>query len=159
MQVMDYDNAGYDMLAVAVVERAVEDWRYLCRVAEDKQDELKTYRLIYGRERDSFYSLMLFFKSKWCGTLCGEVDSQKVINRMEYERKHAKYKPPKRGRKGTMFTCFGKSMTLSEWSEKTGISETALRRRLKRGWPLEKALSTKKRSNQYENGGKTNVNC
>ena len=35
----------------------------------------------------------------------------------------------------------GKSKTIAEWSQATGISEQTLRTRLKARWPLEKALS------------------
>ncbi len=71
MKVMDYDNAGYDMLAAAIVGQAVEDWRYLCKVVPDKRDDLKECRLKNGKTRDSFYSLERFFKSRWCAMLCG----------------------------------------------------------------------------------------
>jgi hypothetical protein len=36
----------------------------------------------------------------------------------------------------------GETLTLIEWSEKVGIDQTAIRYRLKAGWPIEKALLT-----------------
>mgnify|MGYP001385515312 CR=1 FL=1 len=148
MQTAELNIAGYDMLASAIIERAVEDWRYLCHIAEDPRDDLKTYRLLHGRERDSFCSLELFFQSRWCGTLCGEIDPQKIINRVEYERRHATFKPTNRGRRGTVYHCFGKSLTMSEWGKVIGVPASTIHGRIKRGWPLEKALSAQKHVNQ-----------
>lgn len=35
----------------------------------------------------------------------------------------------------------GRSLTISEWSEETGISAEAIKGRLRRGWPIEMALT------------------
>lgn len=37
--------------------------------------------------------------------------------------------------------CFGESLTLSQWGEKTGIKSSTIRARLERGWTPEEALS------------------
>jgi len=38
----------------------------------------------------------------------------------------------------------GRTMCLSEWAEETGIRWKTIEGRLKRGWPVEKALTTPK---------------
>ena len=43
----------------------------------------------------------------------------------------------------------GKSKTLTQWSRDLGIKQSTLSVRIKCGWPLEKALSSKKFVNQY----------
>lgn len=40
-------------------------------------------------------------------------------------------------------TFNGKTKTLAEWSDETGISYSALKHRIDRGWEIEKALTTK----------------
>jgi hypothetical protein len=40
-----------------------------------------------------------------------------------------------------LISCNGKSMTLAEWSNHTGLKLEAIRGRLRRRWPIEKALS------------------
>jgi hypothetical protein len=41
-----------------------------------------------------------------------------------------------------LFANAGESLTLSEWSERIGISREALRDRIEGGWPLYRALTT-----------------
>lgn len=41
-----------------------------------------------------------------------------------------------------LLTFSGQTMTLVEWSEKTGINYKALHQRIRTGWPAERALST-----------------
>jgi hypothetical protein len=43
----------------------------------------------------------------------------------------------------TYYTFNGKIMTLTEWSKETGIKPSTIIQRLKRGWSIEKALSTR----------------
>lgn len=45
-------------------------------------------------------------------------------------------------RNSRKFTYDGKTMTMSEWAKEIGISSSSLFGRLKRGWSIEKALST-----------------
>jgi hypothetical protein len=48
---------------------------------------------------------------------------------------------------GRLYTFNGRSLTLAGWSAQTGISYGALYRRIvKRGWSIERALSTKARN-------------
>ena len=42
--------------------------------------------------------------------------------------------------------AFGQKMTMSQWSEKTGISKATIWARLNKGWTVEKALSEKVRA-------------
>lgn len=43
-------------------------------------------------------------------------------------------------------TYSGKTQTISEWANETGISSSAIRSRLKRGWSVEKTLGTPKQN-------------
>lgn len=38
----------------------------------------------------------------------------------------------------------GERLTISQWSRKLGIDKTTIRKRLEKGWPIEKVLSTEK---------------
>lgn len=48
-------------------------------------------------------------------------------------------------RNNRIITAFGESLTMSQWSEKTGIPTQILYMRLKSGWSVERALTTKVR--------------
>jgi hypothetical protein len=45
-------------------------------------------------------------------------------------------------RKNRLITAFGKTMTLAEWAERTGIKRETIARRLNCGWSSERALNT-----------------
>ena len=45
---------------------------------------------------------------------------------------------------GVMLTAFGRTMCIAEWARELGIRPFALAGRLKKGWPLEQALSAKR---------------
>jgi len=47
----------------------------------------------------------------------------------------------RRGRQGYLIRFNGECMTHAEWSRRLGICTSTLSHRLKRGWPLEKALT------------------
>ena len=49
-----------------------------------------------------------------------------------------------------MITAYGLTLTMSQWSERTGISEDAIWVRLKRGWTEEKAVGTPARIRKTE---------
>lgn len=53
-------------------------------------------------------------------------------------------------RRTRKFEYCGKSHTLREWSEISGLSFELLKGRLQRGWSIEKALTTNKMKNQFE---------
>ena len=46
-----------------------------------------------------------------------------------------------------IYTYKGKTQTITQWAESTGISRNMLYKRLMRGWEFEKALTTKKQRN------------
>lgn len=48
-------------------------------------------------------------------------------------------------RRCRLITAFGKTLTLIEWAESTGLYQSALLDRLNSGWPVEKALTTPSR--------------
>lgn len=43
-------------------------------------------------------------------------------------------------RNNRLLTCFGRTMTASQWAEDTGIDVGAILQRLDRNWPINKAL-------------------
>lgn len=49
-------------------------------------------------------------------------------------------------RSSRMITAFGATRTMAEWVERTGIDQPTLWQRLKRGWTVERSLSTPVRS-------------
>lgn len=46
-----------------------------------------------------------------------------------------------RGRKSTSYTICGQTRTLNEWAQIANLSINALRYRLSKGWPIEKAIA------------------
>lgn len=44
-------------------------------------------------------------------------------------------------RSNVVLTFLGKTQTLIEWSEETGLSQSTLEHRVKRGWSVERALT------------------
>ena len=52
-----------------------------------------------------------------------------------------KHQRMKRGQQGHLIRYNGECMTHAEWSRRLGICTSALSHRLRRGWPLEKALT------------------
>lgn len=46
-----------------------------------------------------------------------------------------------RGRKSTIFTICGQTKTLDEWAKFANLSANAIRYRLSKGWPIEKAIA------------------
>ncbi len=40
-----------------------------------------------------------------------------------------------------MITCFGRTQTMSAWSEETGLSGVVINDRLKRGWSIERSMT------------------
>lgn len=63
---------AYRNLANAIVVQAVKDWRKLCKKQEPS---------------DKFIGLRQFFKSEWGKTLCGKVDPQYILRKLEEELK------------------------------------------------------------------------
>lgn len=46
-------------------------------------------------------------------------------------------------RRNHFITAFGKTQTLQQWSDETGINRNNIIRRIEKfGWPIEKALTT-----------------
>jgi len=43
-------------------------------------------------------------------------------------------------RNNRLLTCSGKTATLAEWAEISGVGESTIRARLRKGWPIEEAL-------------------
>ncbi len=56
-------------------------------------------------------------------------------------------------RRNKVVTAFGRTLTLSQWSEETGMPYDALKMRLRRGWSPEEALTKPMRGCQTEKGG------
>lgn len=45
-------------------------------------------------------------------------------------------------RRNRIISCFGETLTITEWSRRTGISVDVIGMRVKRGWDVEQALTT-----------------
>lgn len=74
------DGEPYEDLANAIIERAVLDWRNLCQ-------KTKPYTTATSDARQmSFDALRKFFNSNRCAILCGNVDPQYILNKLENER-------------------------------------------------------------------------
>jgi len=146
----DYDDHGLSLLAAAVVEQAVDDWRYMCDTAFDVSSDAKRHPLQYANGHESFGGLTDFFEGPWCDLLCGEIEPAKILERLSAERDQAKHRnAPVRsrmGRKPGVHEYNGEFHTLSEWGALLGIRCATLHSRLKRGWTLEQALT-------HPNGG------
>ena len=54
-------------------------------------------------------------------------------------------------RANRIISAFSRSMSLAEWSDATGLDTNTISNRIKRGWPVEKTLTTKPGNNA---GGK-----
>ena len=56
-----------------------------------------------------------------------------------------------------LYTYDGKTMCIKDWADYVGISPSSMRKRLDKGWPLEKAFSSEKhdKPNLYTYDGKT----
>ena len=63
-----------------------------------------------------------------------------------YERGNCRWATAKeqgRNKRGSLLLTFdGRTQCLSAWAEETGLDRTTLRYRLKKGWPIERALTT-----------------
>jgi hypothetical protein len=55
----------------------------------------------------------------------------------------------KSGRNAMTLSVGSVSMTLPEWSEKTGIAEPTIRARIKNGWSPERVVGTPTRKGNY----------
>lgn len=133
---------GYDSLAVAVIELAVEDY---------KREYYKS--LVNGYRTKALKRLDTFFSSEWCDILSfghGIRIRDKV--REEVKEKYEKRQSLGREKRaGKVLTYNGVSKTLKEWATDIGISTDTLSARLKYGWTLEEALTIKRR--RYRDDG------
>jgi len=88
-----------------------------------------------------------------CPTEC-ELD--RIDNSLGYFKENCRWTSRKvqcrNKRNNRMITYNGKTQCLSAWAEEYGINVDALRSRLNRGWPIEKALLTpfRKRKNKWK---------
>lgn len=69
-------------LANAIVIQAVDEWRDLCR----RGRSVSPKTVVPANPPYSIAELRQFFLSDWCELLCGEVDTDILIQQMETER-------------------------------------------------------------------------
>lgn len=82
----EYRDEGLRLLAAAVVEQAIKDWRYLCKTASDVMSDTKHYFFRHTEGYATFGGLKRFFESEWCRILCGNVDPDLILAKLNEER-------------------------------------------------------------------------
>lgn len=74
----------------------------------------------------------------------------RINNDLGYSPENCRWATPKEQslntRRNVFFEFNGKRLTVSEWSEETGISRSCINHRLERGWGIERTLTTKSRA-------------
>lgn len=133
-----YDH-GYSMLAAAIVEQAVADWRYLYGSGGNLLDDDRL-RPLYAREKCSFRELSEFFRSEWCGMLCSDEMQEQAIIRLDAERMKAALKQPS-GRNSIPYEHNGEWHTVKEWAQISGINRRTLYTRIARGMTMTEAIT------------------
>lgn len=118
---------GYFLLAIAIVTQAADDYRMAYRRF------LKT-----GIKNQTMLEI-----EHW---LLHDIGSILALNRGEYilrtiRKEEDAKRRPKKATWGKKITYGGKSLTLREWSEETGINIKTLRNRLRAGWAIEDVLT------------------
>lgn len=118
---------GYFLLGIAIVKQAADD-----------------YRLAYRRFlRTGIKNQTMLEIEHW---LLRDIGSILALNRGEYilrtirQEEDAKRRP-KKATWGKKITYGGKSLTLREWSEETGICLKTLQNRIRAGWTVEDMLT------------------
>ncbi len=79
------DDLAVEALAGAVLVRAADDWRDICRHKHDPHKE--GFRRAVASDRRALVSLRRFFRSRWCVSLCnGNPETPKrVLAQLEEE--------------------------------------------------------------------------
>lgn len=83
------DNA-YLELRNAIVGQAVYDYQSALKTRAKLQDKpfpTKSEKDRLARAKRMIYEVRTFFKSEWCKFLCGDVDTQYILERIERECK------------------------------------------------------------------------
>ena len=100
---------------------------------------------VCARWRESFSAFLNDMGEKPTGTSLDRID-----NARGYEpdncRWATKYQQMQNTRGTRLITFNGEKMGLSAWARKLGIHVASIQGRLKRGWPIERALSTPART-------------
>jgi hypothetical protein len=90
---------------------------------------------------DASLFILWAFKNGYAETL--EID--RINNEGDYNPRNCRFVTTKENcrntRKNKILKFNNKSLTLSEWSELTGINRTTISSRLKRGWDIKIALT------------------
>ena len=77
------------------------------------------------------------------GTLYGRHrkgwSDEKILQPLIAASEAVKTRKPKHS--DPVFAAFGESLTAAQWSKKTGIARQTIAARIRRGWPVEKAVS------------------
>lgn len=89
-------NDAHRLLASAVLERAVEDWRILIQKKAWEYEPSKNRSDPIPNKYCNFDELRAFFKSAWCEALCEMVSEnvckETILNLLEAELKEAQEK-------------------------------------------------------------------
>ena len=75
------EDVGYPVLAAAIVQQAVEDYRDACRM--QRVEIRHSSKIIFSPDKVK-YEVMRFLKSQWYGTLC-DIKPERIIKKLKEE--------------------------------------------------------------------------
>lgn len=131
--------------------RFSKTWHAINRRCRDKNDPYYGGRGIkvewkkFDEFRDDMWEEFLRHSSKNPNYRDTQIDRIDVNG--NYSKENCRFVTAKENsinrRNTVLYECFGRKMTLSDWSRETGIQRLTIYRRIKTsGWGLEKALTT-----------------
>lgn len=81
------EDVGYTALAAAIVQQAVEDYRFADRLIKGDIKHCSTAR--EGNHHSTKREVIAFLRSQWYGTLC-DINPERIINKLK-EEEHVRH--------------------------------------------------------------------